>query len=319
MANTIVFIDSHIPDNESLMLTRSSAIEYRIIDEHRDGIEQMVDALAGQNGYDSIQIISHGAPGSITIGDTVLDNNSLSQYADQLATIGKALTTDGDLLLYGCNVGEGDEGHAFIEALAYITGADVAASDDLTGSATKGGDWALEVHNGTIENIVLPMAGFDGVLGNTAPTFIPGNAEVSTDFGKRPTFTAFTSPVTTTAEDHAVKISFSYLLAHSNATAVDGAVESFTVKGITSGTLTIGSDASTATVWVAAINNAIDATHDAWWTPESNANGTFVTFEVVAYDNDGAESIIGIPVIVTVSSENDAPTFINSDGKVTTD
>jgi uncharacterized delta-60 repeat protein len=183
MANTIVFIDSHIPDNESLMLTRSSAIEYRIIDEHRDGIEQMVDALAGQNGYDSIQIISHGAPGSITIGDTVLDNNSLSQYADQLATIGKALTTDGDLLLYGCNVGEGDEGHAFIEALAYITGADVAASDDLTGSATKGGDWALEVHNGTIENIVLPMAGFDGVLGNTAPTFINSDGKVTTDFG----------------------------------------------------------------------------------------------------------------------------------------
>jgi Domain of unknown function (DUF4347) len=138
MANTIVFIDSHIPDNESLMLTRSSAIEYRILDKHRDGIEQMVDALAGQNGYDSIHIISHGAPGSITIGNTVLDNSSLNQYADQLATLGKALTTDGDLLLYGCNVGEGDEGYAFIAALAHITGADVAASDDLTGSATKG-------------------------------------------------------------------------------------------------------------------------------------------------------------------------------------
>ena len=130
---------------------------------------------------------------------------------------------------------------------------------------------------------------------------------------KLPTFTDFTYPVATTAEDHAVKISFSDLLAHSNATDVDGTVESFTVKGVISGILTIGNDEASA------INNTIDATHDAWWTPESNTNGTLDTFVVVAHDNDGGESISAMPVTVTVSAENDAPTFINSNGKVTND
>ncbi|MBV5304261.1 MAG: DUF4347 domain-containing protein, partial [Chlorobium sp.] len=508
MANTIVFIDSHISDNESLMLTRSSALEYRVLDEHRDGIEQMVDALAGQNRYDSIQIISHGAPGSITIGDTVLDHSSLSQYADQLATLGKALTTDGDLLLYGCNVGAGEDGLEFVNTLAQLMGADVTASDDLTGSVALGGDW-LEVHSGTIESVVQPMAGFNGVLGNTSPTFINSNGKVTTDFGsyddahsvtvqsdgkilvasssgydfalarynsegsldttfnafntlnetatylkngravvldsdvqifdtelaasnsyagasltlarhggastddrfsglgivattsgtggivtmdgtdiatstwtagtltlvfnnnatqalvnhamqsfayenasdtpppsvqidwtfkdddssealttigstlitiyQLPTFTAFTDPVTTTAEDHAVKISCSDLLAHSNSNDADGTVDSFTVKALTSGTLTIGHDASTATVWNTVTNKTIDATHHAWWTPTTNANGTLNAFTVVARDNDGGESITEIPVTVTVSSENDAPAFMACDGKVTTD
>jgi hypothetical protein len=53
-------------------------------------------------------------------------------------------------LLYGCNVAQGELGQAFTSILSQWTGADVAASDDLTGSSAQGGNWTLEVQTGQI-------------------------------------------------------------------------------------------------------------------------------------------------------------------------
>ena len=161
MAITRIFIDSRVNDQDSLISQFAPGTEYSVLDASRDGIEQMVAALAGHGGYDSLQIISHGAPGFVTIGSTVLDSSTLGFYADQLAQIGGALTDTGDLLLYGCNVAAGDQGRQFIETLSHSTGADVAASDDATGGRAGGGDWVLESGTGSIES-VIPIA--DAVL-----------------------------------------------------------------------------------------------------------------------------------------------------------
>jgi hypothetical protein len=48
-------------------------------------------------------------------------------------------------------VAAGEQGTAFVQQLSRLTGADVAASNDLTGSATLGGDWELEVGTGAIK------------------------------------------------------------------------------------------------------------------------------------------------------------------------
>src|SRR6266511_4883597 len=90
------------------------------------------------------QIVSHGSEGSITLGSTILDQGNVASYADALAQIGAALAPDGDIMLYGCDVAGGTTGQQFIDALARLTGADVAASTDLTGAAALGGDWTLE-------------------------------------------------------------------------------------------------------------------------------------------------------------------------------
>ena len=55
------------------------------------------------------------------------------------------------MLLYGCEVGAGAEGAAFIDQLALMTGADIAASTDKTGGSTLGGNWDLEVVHGSVE------------------------------------------------------------------------------------------------------------------------------------------------------------------------
>ena len=50
----------------------------------------------------------------------------------------------GDILLYGCDVAANAHGQKLVEEIHELTGADVAASTDETGSAALGGNWVLE-------------------------------------------------------------------------------------------------------------------------------------------------------------------------------
>ncbi|WP_445250075.1 DUF4347 domain-containing protein [Microcoleus sp. OTE_8_concoct_300] len=63
----------------------------------------------------------------------------------------KGLASNAEILLYGCNVAKGDLGAAFAERLSQLTGANVAASTSLTGSAEKGGDWELRYTTGAMD------------------------------------------------------------------------------------------------------------------------------------------------------------------------
>ena len=60
------------------------------------------------------------------------------------------------------------EGGVFLTRLSQLTGADIAASNDLTGNTAQGGDWELEVNTGSIETPIAFVAGstdtYNGVL-----------------------------------------------------------------------------------------------------------------------------------------------------------
>ncbi|WP_276574700.1 Ig-like domain-containing protein [Metapseudomonas otitidis] len=146
----IVFVDTRAPNYQELLKAVSPNAEVVLLSTNKDGVQQIADALAGRTGIDAIHIISHGDSGVLLLGNGPLFEGNLAQYASQLSTIGKALTAEGDILLYGCEVGAGSEGHAFVSKLADMTGADIAASDDNTGGNAKGGDWDLEVTTGQI-------------------------------------------------------------------------------------------------------------------------------------------------------------------------
>lgn len=148
MNNSIIFIDGRVKDSGILIENFAAGQQYVILDPSRDGLEQMLEALQGRSGLDSIQIISHGSAGTLIIGSTILTSKNVSRYDGQLRLLGQSLHENGDILLYGCNVGEGREGKGFLALLAGYTGADMAASDDLTGSRLKGGDWTLESYSG---------------------------------------------------------------------------------------------------------------------------------------------------------------------------
>jgi Domain of unknown function (DUF4347) len=158
MLKTMVFIDSRVNDLDLLVSQFEAGTKYKVLDDSYDGLLQMEVSLAGKSDYySSIQVISHGSAGAITVGSTLLNSSNLLQYQSQLDNIGHALTESGDLLLYGCSVGAGATGQHFVETLAQLTGADVAASDDVTGGVATGGDWVLESATGPIESAV-PIA-----------------------------------------------------------------------------------------------------------------------------------------------------------------
>ncbi|MBT7081619.1 MAG: DUF4347 domain-containing protein, partial [Chloroflexi bacterium] len=96
-----------------------------------------------------------------------LNNSTIDTYAEELKIWGNSLSADGDILLFGCYVAA-NEGSAFVSRLADLTDADIAASEDLTGSALSGGDWDLEKSTGSIEatifNNLSTLASYEGTL-----------------------------------------------------------------------------------------------------------------------------------------------------------
>ncbi|MAE91991.1 MAG: hypothetical protein CMI67_20840, partial [Pelagibaca sp.] len=158
----IYFIDSGVDNPDDLIAAIPDGAEVVVLDGSSDGLVQIASVLDGRSDLDAIHILSHGAPGEITLGNTTLDAASIDgHHADELATIKSALSDSADILIYGCDFGQ-DE--ATLAALAEATGADVAASDDDTGHADLGGDWDLEVASGEIETEGLEATEWSGTL-----------------------------------------------------------------------------------------------------------------------------------------------------------
>jgi len=122
---SIVFVDGSLADLQAILSSLDPSVTAIVLDPAQDGIQQIANALTGVSDLDAIHIISHGAIGQINLGTAQLSQDTFAQYQTQLTTIGNALSDTGDLLLYGCNVAQGNQGQAFISALASATGADV--------------------------------------------------------------------------------------------------------------------------------------------------------------------------------------------------
>ncbi|MCZ6831907.1 MAG: DUF4347 domain-containing protein, partial [Gammaproteobacteria bacterium] len=170
----LVFVDPRTPDYQQLLDDMAAngdngrTLEVIVLDADRDGIEQISEVLAGRSGVDAVHIISHGDEGEVQLGDSWLSSDNLQSYNAAIAGWARALDQDADLLFYGCNLAGSDDGLSLLDALGQLTGADVAASDDLTGSSALGGDWDFEYLDGNLESALALSAelqqDFQGVL-----------------------------------------------------------------------------------------------------------------------------------------------------------
>ena len=160
----VAFVDTSVDNYQDLVDGLDDGVEVILIDSSENGLEQMVAALQGQSGIDAIHLFSHGDVGELKLGTLTLNGENLDANAQLLAALGETLTESGDLMLYGCYVGSDSEGQGFLDAVAQLTSADVAASEDLTGAQALGGDWELEVTSGSVETTALVAAGYDGTL-----------------------------------------------------------------------------------------------------------------------------------------------------------
>ncbi|MEO1148653.1 MAG: DUF4347 domain-containing protein, partial [Cyanobacteria bacterium J06638_22] len=164
----IVFIDSTIENYSILRESFQGHAEVVVLDATQDGVAQISQALAQRQQVSSVQILSHGSNGVLQLGSTTLTANNLEDYSEALEGWSESLTEDADILLYGCNVAADAVGQSFVQQLGDLTGADVAASTDLTGAAAKGGDWDLEYRVGQVDGAIAPqpeaLSAFEGVL-----------------------------------------------------------------------------------------------------------------------------------------------------------
>ena len=164
----ITFVDSGIENFEQLIRGLPEGMEVIIIDSTRDGISQISEALAGRSGLSAIHIVSHGDDGTAQLGNSLLSAATIDGFAAQIAGWGDALSVDADILFYGCNLAATADGENLVEQLADLTGADIAASSDITGAAAQDGNWDLEYASGSIET-ALPfsaesLAAYEGTL-----------------------------------------------------------------------------------------------------------------------------------------------------------
>ena len=154
----LVFLDSRTPElSEVIGGLRGSderEIEVVLLDPDRDGVQQISEALAACSDVDAVHILSHGQPGALQLGSTTLDFDSLLANATKIRAWGDAFAEQADLLIYGCDVAGSAQGRSLLEALARLTGADVAASEDPTGSQDLGGDWDLEFELGLLDTSI---------------------------------------------------------------------------------------------------------------------------------------------------------------------
>ncbi len=185
-AREVVFVDASTPDAERLAADIAAqpgrTIEIVRIGADEDGLARIGAELASRQDVSAVHIISHGSDGTFRLGASTVDSETVQARASELAGWSASLTADADLLIYGCDVAESAAGRALAGQLGALTGADVAASTNLTGSRALGGDWNLEYSTGTIEaRVALSQQAQDEWFGlllapvNNAPVLTGAN------------------------------------------------------------------------------------------------------------------------------------------------
>jgi hypothetical protein len=163
----IVFIDGAVPRYSILATGVHLGIEVIMLDNKRDGIEQITHVLRKRKGLLSLHLVSLGAPGHIQLGNTALNLNTLERYGWDLAIWGTALAAEAELLIYGSEIAKGVRGEELLAHLSELIAVKVAASRTKTGSAA-GGNWDLEINVGHCKTSLAfspeAMARYDRLL-----------------------------------------------------------------------------------------------------------------------------------------------------------
>jgi hypothetical protein len=147
-ATIVVFIDAAVSDYQTLQTGVIAGVETVILSPNQNGIEEITDFLQQHPQVTTIHIVSHGSPGCLYLGNSQLNLDNISKYANLLPH-----WQSENILLYGCNVAAGDAGEEFIRKLHQITNATISASTTKTGNAALGGNWELEVNIPATNNV----------------------------------------------------------------------------------------------------------------------------------------------------------------------
>ncbi len=164
----LLFIDSKVDNYNQLISQIDPQTRVVILKPNQNGIDQISKSLDESCDVETVHIVSHGAKGTLYLGDSILNSENIHLYTENIQKWGKCLSADGEILIYGCQVASGQEGKEFVRQLHQLTGANIAASETLSGNVNKGGNWNLEVIFGQLKSALAftpeVRASYAGVL-----------------------------------------------------------------------------------------------------------------------------------------------------------
>jgi hypothetical protein len=164
----LLIVDGAVQDKHLLLKQARPGVDIVEIAQDGNGIAQLFEILSRYKNLEAVHLVSHAEPGKLHIGGQVLGTKELENNLNAFTSINNAIKTNGDFLLYGCELAKDAAGEQFLETIKGNTHVDVAASNDNTGNVEYLGDWDLEVQKGDITTAPLAesiaMKDFTGVL-----------------------------------------------------------------------------------------------------------------------------------------------------------
>ncbi len=158
--NELVIIDEQVESQYQLTAQVNPGREVVVLNGDVEAVLQISHILAGYENLSAIHIISHGVPGELVFASSRIGIETIRRYSSLVSGWGQALSSTGDLLLYGCRIGAESRGGDFVRTLSDRIGADVAASTNLTGHSDNGADLFFEKMEGKITASAILPANF---------------------------------------------------------------------------------------------------------------------------------------------------------------
>ena len=151
----LVFVDPGVENLQQLTSGITEGAELILLDPQQNGLDQITSVLNARTNVQSVHIIAHGSEGHVQLGIQTVNEAALVDAQSQVRSWRGSLAADADILLYSCETAKGQVGQRFIARLAALSGADVAASTDVTGGVGTEGDWDLEANVGDINSAMV--------------------------------------------------------------------------------------------------------------------------------------------------------------------
>ena len=167
----VVLIDTAVPDYKYLLDNLGDNAQAFLVDHTKPGLPQLKEILSQFDNISTLHIVSHGFAGGIQIGNANFDTEFLTQKEEEFAFLSRYIEHNGEVFIYGCDVAKSDEGKVFVDTLSLFLGVDVAASDNLTGAAEKGGDWQFEYSTSNVDSKSFLLSGTELGYRHVMPVF----------------------------------------------------------------------------------------------------------------------------------------------------
>ncbi|MEM9215592.1 MAG: Ig-like domain-containing protein [Cyanobacteria bacterium P01_F01_bin.150] len=156
-ARDLAIIDSKVDGLEDVIAGIRSGTECLVLHPNLDGMTQITAALESRDNFSSLHLIAHGSPGCMYLGSTQLSLDTLWKYGSDLK-LWSELLAGKDVLIYGCEVAQGQSGNLFLQHLHQLTNANLAASTTKVGRTEMGHNWELDTKVGAVTSDIILSA-----------------------------------------------------------------------------------------------------------------------------------------------------------------